>query len=161
VVTFEETGNDAGNFNFTTGFLDDLFPGIPGNTGHDEQFVVELTTFLELSAGIHAIGVNVQDGFALFVGNDSRDLFNSQLLASSEGTKPQPSDQTVIFKVDQDGLYSFRLLHFESHDDVIVNFSIATEGAALEFYTVDPDQFAVDADTAEKILVNDSSSPNQ
>ncbi len=164
VVNFVESLDDAeqpekGNFTAPDS-ADSLFPGIPGSGGHDNQYAIELSTYLELKAGLYAIGVNSQDGFQLATGADARDVFDVQILGQAEGTRPVPTDDVMILNVESDGLYSFRLLQFESSDDPIVNFTIPTDGGALEFFSLDPNEFAEDPETAQKILINDSGNPN-
>lgn len=178
IFTNEATESDAvveGVINFVESTSDDeqpekgnftgvdsgeaLFPGIPGSGGHDNQYAVEVVTYLELPVGLYAIGVNSQDGFQLATGADARDVFDVQVLGQAEGTRAVPEDDVMILNVEDAGLYSFRLLQFESSDDPIVNFTIPTDGGALEFFSLDPNDFAVDAETAEKILINDTGNP--
>lgn len=136
---------------------DALFPGIPGSEGHDNQYAVELVTYLELPEGLYALGVNSQDGFELVAGRDARDVFDVRILGQAEGTRAVPEDDIMILNVAEAGLYSFRLVQFESSDDPIVNFTIPTDGGALEFFSLDPNEFAEDPETAQKILINDAS----
>ncbi|MBT5926285.1 MAG: hypothetical protein HOH33_06670 [Verrucomicrobia bacterium] len=164
VVNFLESLDEAeqpekGNFTAPDA-EDSLFPGIPGSGGHDNQYAVEISTYLELQTGLYAIGVNSQDGFQLATGADARDVFNILILGQAEGTRAIPEDDVMILNVEADGLYSFRLMQFESSDDPIVNFTIPTDGGALEFFSLDPNEFAEDPQTAQKILINDSGNAN-
>jgi hypothetical protein len=134
---------------------DMLIPGIPGTSDHDNQYAVELVGYLELEAGLYAIGVNSQDGFELAAGVDARDVFDLQVLGKAEGTRAVPADDIMILNVETTGLYSFRLLHFESSDDPIVNFTIPTDGGAVELFTLDPNAYAENPETADRTLVND------
>ena len=61
----------------------------------------------------------------------------------------------MVFLVEEPGLYSFRLLQFESGDDTIDNGTLSTEGSALEFYSIDADAFAANPDAAPRVLIND------
>ena len=164
VVNFVESLDDAeqpekGDFTAPDN-ADTLIPGIPGREGHDNQYAVELVTYLEMPVGLYAFGVNSQDGFELTVGADARDVFDVQVLGNAQGTRAVPENDVMILNVQEAGLYSFRLIQFESSDDPIVNFTIPTDGGALEFYSLDPNEFAEDPESAGKILVNDSSNSN-
>jgi hypothetical protein len=163
VINFVESLDDAeqpdrGSFT-QPDFEDVVFPGIPGSGGHDNQYAVELVTYLELEKGLFALGVNSQDGFQLAVGADARDVFDVRVLGQAEGTRAVPADDIMILNVEEAGLYSFRLLQFESSDDPIVNFTIPTDGGGLEFFSLDPNEFAEDPESAERILINDSTNP--
>lgn len=81
VVNYEEEERNNGNFE-----ADKPFPGIPGSPdGHDDQFAIELVTYLELEVGFHVFGVHSQDGFNLSVGEDARDLFSAQSIGRASG----------------------------------------------------------------------------
>lgn len=154
-INFEEEQRNNGNFD-----EDKLFPGIPNSDeGHDDQFAVEFVGYLELDEGFHVFGVHSQDGFRLSVGNDGRDLFWAERIGGADGIRLEPNDDVLLFRVDQAGLYSFRLLGFEGGDESLANGS-PTEGAALEFYSIDLEQFKANPETAEKTLINDPSNPN-
>ena len=155
VVNFEEEERDAGNFHGGNGKQDIPFPGIPGSADHDDQYAIELVGYLELSAGIHVFGVNSQDGFSLRVGPDARALFGTDTLGEFNGVRATPEEDLMTFLVEEAGLYSFRLLQFESGDDTIDNGTLSTEGSALEFYSIDADAFAANPDTAPRVLIND------
>ncbi len=159
-VNLEEEGREAGLFTAANGKADAMFPGIPGDADHDDQFAVELVGFLELSAGMHVFGVNSQDGFDLRVGPDARSLFGASSLGQFNGVRPASEEDLMIVLVEEPGIYSFRLLQFESGDDTIDNGTVSTEGSALEFYTIDPDDFAANPATAPRILVNDPDEAN-
>ena len=155
VVNFEEEARDAGLFDGGNGKQDIEFPGIPGSGDHDDQFSIELVGYLELSAGIHVFGVNSQDGFSLRVGPDARSLFGAQTLGEFNGVRAESEEDIMTFLVEEAGLYSFRLLQFESGDDTIDNGTLSTEGSALEFYSIDADAYAANPVTAPRILIND------
>ncbi len=157
VINFEEEARDAGAFNSTNNATDSMFPGIPGSGDHDDQFAVEFVGYLELSAGIHVIGVNSQDGFSLRVGPDARGLFGTQTLGEFNGVRAEPAEDIMTFLVEEAGVYSFRLLGFESGDDTIDNGTLSTEGSALEFYSIDADAFAANPESAPRVLINGSS----
>lgn len=155
VVNYEEEQRNNGNFDD-----DKLFPGIPnGQEGHDDQFAIEFVGYLELDEGFHVFGVHSQDGFRLSVGADGRDLFWTETIGGVDGIRLEPADDVLLFRVDEAGLYSFRLLGFEGGDENLANGS-PTQGAALEFYSIDLEQFKANPATAEKTLINDPSKPN-
>lgn len=158
VINFEEEARDAGIFSGANNQADSVFPGIPGSEDHDDQFAIELVGYLELSSGIHVFGVNSQDGFSLRVGPDARGLFGTQTLGEFNGVRAVPEEDLMTFLVEEAGLYSFRLLGFESGDDTIDNGTLSTEGSALEFYSIDADAFAANPETATRVLINDSTS---
>jgi len=125
----------------TAGFFanDEGIPGIPGNTGHANNFATEVITWLYLPAGGYRMGVNSDDGFQLRAGLNARDA-TSDVLGFFEGTRAG-GETRMDFIVEQAGYYSFRLLWFQG------------EGSAhLEWYSID-------LTTGERVLINDPANP--
>src|SRR6266542_4418170 len=130
---------------------DATFPGIPGSDGGFDNFSTEVLTYLELSAGVHRLGVSVStdrtdtetdDGYALFAGVDARNVLSPVVGSFFRGNVPAfaaaftTNDFNIV--APSDGIYSFRLVFFQTRND-----------ASLEFYAVDPD-------SGDRILVNDA-----
>jgi len=65
VINMSQTGGDN-NGAFTP---DDQMPGIPGTTGGMDGIAGEITTYIELTAGMHTLIVNSDDGFRTTTGN--------------------------------------------------------------------------------------------
>lgn len=114
-------------------------PGIPGNTGSTEYYVVEVTTYLQLQPGVYRMGVNSDDGFKVSVapGQPSPTGMTLGLFDGGRGA----SDTEFDFFVSEAGYYPFRLLYWQG-----------TGGASCEWYTVD-------LETGERYLVNGPGSP--
>ena len=64
------TGTERGSFQAPT-YPDEVFPG----TTHANNFAAEILTYLELQPGRYYMGVNSDDGFAVFAGENARDMF--------------------------------------------------------------------------------------
>lgn len=131
-------------------FFPGLFPGIPGQQAHTDNFALEAVGFLELSAGVHTFGmsvtadrtdVNNDDGYVVYVATNPRDFFG---LKVGEYQRIAPGFQANWRNENQfsvqapvAGLYPFRILYWQTG-----------LGASLNFYTVN-------TATEERILVND------
>lgn len=119
VINFEKDGNPGGSFLES----EKLIPGIPGSGGHTVNAAMEILTFLELPAGFHKFGVSSDDGFRVSVGaRDARDFF-SLPLGQFDGAR-SVADSSFSFLVDSAGVYSFRIIWFQSGG-----------GGSIEFYS--------------------------
>ncbi|HTG43756.1 MAG TPA: hypothetical protein VK633_04425, partial [Verrucomicrobiae bacterium] len=145
---------DADLINFSTDeevgvFLGDApFPGIPGQNGHSTQFTTELVGYLELSQGAHKLGVTINasrvdvnddDNFALYLGQNPRDVFSQVLGSYVRSTAPafdenSQNENEFTFYAPTNGIYPIRLVYVQSG-----------RKGSLEL-------FSVDAVTDEKIL---------
>jgi hypothetical protein len=143
------------NGTYLAGFNSQYFPGIPGSGGHTANFATEVIGFLELTAGLHTLGVsatadrtdvNDDDGYQLFVATNPRDYFG---LKVGEYERVAPGFQNN-FRVENQfvvnapvaGIYPFRILHWQTG-----------HGSSLAFYSIE--------DTGERILVNDDADPRR
>jgi len=141
---------DEGNFTSFEGatYLDDFFPGLPGEAEEGDgfydngsNFSVEFMTWLDLPAGEIILGVRHDDAMELaFHANDGRDIFRTQVLGfdSNSGF----ADRTVTLNVEAAGLYPVRVL--------LAQWNGST---ALEFYSAPAD------DPFNLTLVNDPDIP--
>ena len=154
-INFEKDGASPMDLTDDTGavfasFNPSLFAGIPGQTGHADNFAVEVIGFLELSAGSHLLGISVSsdrtdvnddDTYQLFVGANPRDFFNMKVAEYQRAGAVFGANQHIEnqFTVEAPvaGIYPFRLVYVQTG-----------LGANLQFYSVD-------AVTTERILVND------
>jgi hypothetical protein len=125
-------GVERGSFQAPTN-PDEPFPG----TTHANNFAVELITYLELQPGRYYMGVNSDDGFAVFAGENARDMF-APVLGRFDGGRGA-TDSIFQFRVTQAGLYPFRLVYYQGG---------GTAGN-LEWFMMNPL-------TGEKILINDT-----
>jgi hypothetical protein len=116
-------------------FPDEAFPGL----AHNVNIAVEVLTYLELNPGRHVMGVNSDDGFAVFTGVDTRDLFAVSLGRFDGGRGA--ADTLFHFEVTEPGLYPFRLVYYQGDGD-----------GNVEWFTMDPF-------TEEKVLINDRDNP--
>jgi hypothetical protein len=135
----EGLGAEIGSFQ-APNFPDAPIPGIPGFDNHFDNIAAEVLAYLELPAGLHTFGVNSDDGFVLWAGYDHRDAL-AAVLGRFDGGRGS-ADTIFRFNVNTPGIYPFRLLWYQG-----------SGGANLEF-------FSVDADTGQKILINDRANPN-
>lgn len=86
-------------------------PGIdPDATGNgDNDFAVEILTYLELPAGVHRFGVITDDGYKIATGKTPIGPSTAPLVFHNGG----PANETVDFVVSQAGLYPFRMVWYE------------------------------------------------
>jgi len=99
-------------------------PGVANGTGFD-NFVFEVTAYLQLKAGFYRMGVNSDDGFKVSAAPGEPSPFGIQLGVFSGGRGSATT--TFDFVVAADGYYPFRLLYWQGSGD-----------ANLEWFTVDP-----------------------
>ena len=123
----QDEGVAIGNFG-----EDQAIPQIPGWGDSADGIVVEILGYLELSKGLHTLGVFSDDGFKLSFGPNPKDQLGI-IAGQYEGW-----GQDVIFNIvaEADGLYPVRLLWVEGGG-----------GANVEFFSVD--------DKGTKTLIND------
>ncbi len=129
---------------------DEAFPGIPGSEAATTYFATEVIGYLELTAGVHKLGISVStartdvnddDGYAFYVARDPRNTLSSPVATFDRGIVAAFSDSfttnqfTVAAPVA--GIYPIRIVYFQNERD-----------SSLEFYSVDET-------TGDRILVND------
>lgn len=126
-----------GEFSEDNGYPDQTFPGIdpfeepaanPGAGDDDNNFATEVLGCIELTAGIHIIGVNDDDGTIVEVGG---------VEIGRSGEWKGASNTLFVFEVEVDGYYDFRARHLEGGG-----------GAALELHEIFAD--------GTRILLNDT-----
>jgi len=142
VLNFEQGALATGYFGNDTAFPN-LDPALYDPTQGPNNIVLEATAYLDLSAGIHRLGVRSDDGFKVTAGPVFADT--NLVLGVFEGGRGNtlPGGATEFdVEVPQDGLYPVRLIWFEGNG-----------GASLEFYSVD-------TTTLERTLINDRTVPN-
>lgn len=131
---------NAGIFN-----ADVQLPGLPGtgtsNFGLDNS-VHEFITYLDLKAGAHIFGVNVDDGWICTSAPNPRDTLGTLVgfrnaPGGQNGSPVQNPNAAFNVIVPEDGIYPFRILFWEGGG-----------GVNLEF-------LEVDRQTGSQILVND------
>ncbi len=90
---------------------DSTVPGIdPDTTGNgDNDFAVEILTYLELSAGAHRFGISTDDGYKLSTGRPPIGPSTPPLAFHNGG----PGDDTFDFIVAEAGVYAFRMVWYE------------------------------------------------
>jgi hypothetical protein len=121
-------------------FPDDLrVPGIdPDTTGNgDNDFAVEILTYLELPAGVHRFGANTDDGFKIASGIAPLGASTPPLSFHNGGS----GSETFDFVVSQAGFYAFRMVWYERGG-----------GAHVEW-------FSENMTTGARTLINDPSAP--
>jgi hypothetical protein len=127
-VNFEQSSGSAGNFSVSSlipgqDVPDDYIPGIPGTTGSDNHIAAEARTFIEFpAAGVYGMVVNSDDGFQVSTGNADNPTW--LVLGKFDGGRGA-ADTEFFFKIEQAGVYFFRLLWFEG-----------TGGASVEWFTI-------------------------
>jgi hypothetical protein len=133
VLNFNDNGVNAGNF-----ADDSFFPGL--DAGPYNNFSTESKLYLDLTAGYYRLGVNSDDGFELAVA-PQQGLPGSPIVLGVFDDGRSAGDTLFDFVVQSNGVYCFKLVHFESGGD-----------ASLEL-------FSVDLATGTKILINDPLTP--
>lgn len=126
-VNLDQAGNDAANFKASATVnelvVGDLpMPGIPGLDGVNinDNIAAEALAYVQIpAAGIYSTSVNADDGFQLSVGNAGKPDY----LVIGRKTA---SNTTMYFRVQQPGVYLFRLLYWENGG-----------GANVEWWTTD------------------------
>ncbi|MGE3313032.1 MAG: hypothetical protein AB7O66_23945 [Limisphaerales bacterium] len=119
-VNFDRNGVDSGNFNASSqvegqAVGDELIPGIPGLEGGTDNIAAEGLAYIEIpAAGVYSMVVNSDDGFGVYVGNATNPTFLE--LGKFDATRGQ-ADTLFYFKVDQAGVYLFRLVYFQGGSD--------------------------------------------
>jgi len=112
------------------------FPGIPGLTDSEENFVAEVLTYVEFpSAGFYQMGVRTDDGFVLKTSHGE----DGEVLGVFEGER-EPADTIFGFDVPQAGLYPMRLIYYQ-----------ARGGGSVRWFSVSP--------SGEQVLINDPEHP--
>ncbi|MCI0539138.1 MAG: hypothetical protein L0Z50_28350, partial [Verrucomicrobiales bacterium] len=130
VINLSQTAGES-NGNFPE---DGQMPGIPGTDGGIDGIVGEITTYLDLPAGLITMGVNSDDGFVTYAGrvNDATSRVRLGEFSGGRGA----SDTIFRFVVQQAGVYPFRTLWEEGNG-----------GANIEWFTLKEDR--------TKVLLND------
>jgi hypothetical protein len=118
-----------------------LIPGIPGVGGAppnsaNDNFVVEILTFLQLKAGGQRFGFNSDDGcrISFSLGFDAA---SPNIVGSYNGGRGSGTPTLFDVVIPQDGFYPVRITYFQG-----------TGGADAEF-------FWIDTASGQRLLVND------
>jgi len=110
-VNMRDTGNGA--FSEANGYPDASFPGVdalevpaldPADGDDDEDFATEILGCIHLTAGMHTIGANSDDGTMVWIGGVE--------IGRTIELKG-PSNEDFTFDVKIDGYYSLRARHLE------------------------------------------------
>ncbi len=135
LVNFDQLGAAAGYFG-----SDEPFPYVDPTIFTDpNNMALEVTAYVELTAGMHRFGVRSDDGFMLTCGPTFADA--NLVLGVYEGGRGNglPGGASEFeFQVLQDGVYGIRLIWYEGNG-----------GANVELYSVDRDTFT-------RTLLNDT-----
>ncbi|MBC8245912.1 MAG: hypothetical protein H8E20_16175 [Verrucomicrobia bacterium] len=128
----QDEGAAIGNFG-----EDQAIPQIPGWGDSSDGIVAEMLGYLDLSKGLHTLGVHSDDGFKVSFGPNAKDAMGI-IAGQFEGWGVD-----VLFNVvaEADGLYPVRLLWYEGGG-----------GTNIEFFSV--------SKSGAKILINDPDNAN-
>ncbi|MGK0189189.1 MAG: hypothetical protein ACI9R3_005006, partial [Verrucomicrobiales bacterium] len=142
VINWHDLAPDpTGNFSEFSGHEDSIIPKVelPAN-----GTVIEILTYLELSAGFHQIGVNTTGGFKFSAGPDGRDQL-ADVAGVFNGSNPHSyqGNHTISLITPEAGFYPVRLLWFSSQR--------TSEEAQLEFFSIINKQ---------RVLINDATNPS-
>jgi hypothetical protein len=127
VVNFNTAEADAGDIPG-----DILPPGLEPDINGVNDFAVEISAYLELTAGAHRFGVISDDGYKISVGSSLNDRNANPIAFHNGGT----ANESFDVYVPQDGLYPFRFVWYQR----------GGSGQA-EWTSIDPE-------TGNKVLVN-------
>lgn len=134
VVNFSESeGSSQGQIGG-----DLLAPGLDPLSGNFDDYAVEITGYLELTAGIHRFGIISDDGYKLQSAASLTDRNATPLEFHNGG----PANETFDFQVSAAGLYPFRLVWYERG------------GAGHVEWT------SINRETGERTLINDPANAN-
>ena len=110
-VNLRDTGNGA--FSVDNGYPDATYPGIdpleipaqdPAAGDDDDNFGTDITACIQLSAGLHIIGANSDDGTIIEIGG---------VEVGRTGEWKGASNVDFVYEVAADGYYNLRALHME------------------------------------------------
>lgn len=125
-----------------TGFFgsDLTFPFVDlGFTPDPNNMAMEVTAYVEMTAGLHRFGVRSDDGFRLTCGPTfASDTLELGLYEGGRGNGLPGGITEFDVAVEADGVYPLRLIWYEGNG-----------GASVEFYSVD-------RETQTRILINDA-----
>ena len=126
-VNFDVGPADAGRFNSwgegEQAVYDEAIPGIPNLDGNTTYVAGEATTYLNVTqAGMYTMVVNSDDGFQVSAGTSNNPT--AYILGKYDSTRGS-TDTVFYFKVEQPGVYFFRLLWFQG-----------TGGGNVEWFTM-------------------------
>jgi hypothetical protein len=125
VINLSQFGGES-NGNFPD---DAQMPGIPGINGFDDGIDAEITTFVELPAGLITLGVNSDDGFrtqAGFIKVPS----DGVLLGEFDGVRTSADTRFTLFVRDP-GIYPLRTIWQEGTGTANIEiFSVKADGTA-------------------------------
>jgi hypothetical protein len=105
VINYSQNAPDATDGYFTADAV------IPGTTesGANDDLALEITTYLDLPAGVYRFGARCDDGYKVQVVSDFTDRGAAALAFHNGG----PADETYDFVVTASGLYRFRMVWYE------------------------------------------------
>jgi hypothetical protein len=110
-VNMRDTGN--GVFSVDNGYPDETFPGIdpdetpaadPAAGDDDDNYGTQVTASIHLTAGLHIIGANSDDGTIIEIGG---------VEIGRAGEWKGTSNVDFVYQVEADGYYNLRALHIE------------------------------------------------
>lgn len=136
-INFSESGAARGNFTSANGHQDQNMRNAGLLSPDSSDWVsFEITTYLELDAGVHRFGVNSDDGFRLTAGPTTE--LNENLVLGVWDAGRYSQDSQFDFYVVEPGLYAFRLIWFQG----VLN--------------ADVEWFSVDRASGVRTLINDT-----
>lgn len=133
------------NYNRNDGAAAGLFPDDQGlvqaalmSSSSSDYLSMEVIAYVELTEGLHTLGVNSDDGFRVTAGRFAND--NTLELGVFEGGR---GDAQTLFDVvaEQTGLYAIRMIWYQGTGD-----------ASVELYSYD-------RETEQATLINDPAAP--
>jgi hypothetical protein len=124
-------GNSVGNFP-----NDDQMPGMPATDMSNDGAAAEIITYLELPAGLIAMGINSDDGFRTCVGTPPQDRIGALTVGQFDGGRAA-ADTIFFLNVQEAGVYGFQTL-----------WENGTGDSDIEWFTLKGD--------GTKVLVNDT-----
>jgi hypothetical protein len=110
-VNMRDTGNGA--FSADNGYPDETYPGVdpdetpagdPAAGDDDDNHGTQITASIHLTAGLHIIGANSDDGTIIEIGG---------IEIGRTGEWKGASNVDFVYQVEADGYYNLRALHME------------------------------------------------
>jgi len=133
VINLNAAGGGSGG-NFTP---DDQMPGVPATDSSNNGIAAEVTTYLNLPAGVTTMGLVSDDAFWISAGK-VYDAFDSIYV----GARATGSETVFYLNVQEAGVYPFRILYENGGGS-----------AHIEWYTL---KLLPDGTNCDRFLVNDT-----
>jgi hypothetical protein len=151
VINFDQLAASAGYFPDDVGF-----PHVDLGVSPDpNNMAMEVTAYIEFTAGIHRLGVRSDDGFQVSTGPTFGEA--TQVLGAFVGGRGDglPAGATEFdFKVETAGVYPIRLIWYEGNGGARVEFYSVNRESWVRTLVNDPAAGALKAFVGRSVVIN-------